>query len=192
MRRSLIGLALSLALAACSSSAPTHYYALSGLNGPSAAPPAGAKTLAVVPVKIPEYLNHLEIVTRDSQEGLVLASYDQWGEPLDFGVTRVVAGNLAVLFQGEHVAITNVAPSLADFALWVQLRRFEVDAAGTCTLAASWSLAKGNPDRPIVRGDATISEPAAGTGYPADIAAMNRALEALTRRIAATLQGHVP
>jgi uncharacterized protein len=191
IRALVLAAAIASGLAACSGSAPTHYYSLVAMAGSPAAAPSGAHTLAVVPVKIPEYLNRLEIVTRDSQNGLVLASLDQWGEPLDYGLTRVVSTDLAILLKNQPVAVTTLSPSLATYALWLQVRRFEVDAGGNCILEATWVLSKGDPDQPLSRGEAAITEPAGQSGYPAAVGAMNRAADELSRRIAQNVQPHL-
>jgi len=181
------GLLAAVALAACSGSAPTHYYALTAMAGEPASP-AHARTMTVVPVKIPEYLNHAEVITREGEHGLKLDSLQQWAEPLDLGITRVLSSDLGILFRNDRIVISNAAPSLADLSLWVQIRQFEVGAGGTCMLSAAWALAKADPDRPITRGNAEITEKATAPGYDAAVGAMNRALETLSRRIADELR----
>jgi uncharacterized protein len=54
--------------------------------------------IGVGPVKIPEYQDRPQIVTRDKEKMLKFAQFDRWGESLDLGMARLIRENLAVMF----------------------------------------------------------------------------------------------
>ncbi|MFA5090080.1 MAG: PqiC family protein [Candidatus Omnitrophota bacterium] len=56
--------------------------------------------IGIGPVKIPEYLNRPQIVTRDKNNMLTFAQFDRWGEPLDFALGRLIRDNLIVMLPG--------------------------------------------------------------------------------------------
>ena len=53
--------------------------------------------IGVGPVKIPGYQDRPQIVTQDKEKMLKFAQFDRWGEPLDFGMKRLIGENLAVM-----------------------------------------------------------------------------------------------
>jgi len=56
--------------------------------------------IGIGPVKIPEYLNRPQIVTRDKNNMLIFAQFDRWGESLDIGLGRLIRENLIVMLPG--------------------------------------------------------------------------------------------
>ena len=57
------------------------------------------------PVLLPAHLDRPQIVTRASENRLVLAEFHKWGEPLNTNFARVLAEDLAVLLATERVAV---------------------------------------------------------------------------------------
>ncbi len=50
--------------------------------------------IGVGPVRIPEYLNRPQMVTRGKSNLLTFAQYDRWAEPLGESIERTIAENL--------------------------------------------------------------------------------------------------
>lgn len=59
--------------------------------------------IGVGPVKIPEYLNRPQIVTRDKNKMLIFAQFDRWGESLDAALQRLINENLTVMLPGATI-----------------------------------------------------------------------------------------
>jgi len=97
-----------LALAGCMSVAdPTKYYVLSPATPREPLPAASASSVAVGvgPVLIPGYLDRVQIVTRDANDGVSVAMYDRWAEPLESGIGQVLADNLGAQMGSERIAV---------------------------------------------------------------------------------------
>jgi len=56
--------------------------------------------IGIGPVKIPDYLDRPQMVTRNKNNTLSFAQFDRWGESLDFGLERLVNKNLSLMFPG--------------------------------------------------------------------------------------------
>src|SRR5262245_63349391 len=101
-------LALVLATAALAAgclggSAPTRFYVLAPVDGAAV---AGERPLAIGigPVSVAGYLDRPQIVTRPAADKIDLGEFDQWGEPLRDGITRVLAEDLARQLPGAKIS----------------------------------------------------------------------------------------
>jgi len=150
--------------------------------------------VAVARPSLPPYLERVELVTRTGEGTLKVHETDLWSEPLDAGITRVVADNLRRL-----TGSTNIQPSdnfiTRDYSALVEIRieRFDPLPDGTLVLECTWKV------QPIGGGDVgprafqtTVpivefpSNPI-NTGMSGRIVAMNEALARLSKRIAKAL-----
>jgi uncharacterized protein len=138
-------LLFAVALTGCgSSSAPTRYYVLTPL---ASAAPADKRDVAVVVsgVRLPQYLDRPQMVTRGGDNRLQVADFDQWGGNLRQDMTRVLAENLGRLLGSDRVVTAPHALRAApDFRVEVEVLRFERAPDGRVRLAAKWWLSRGD------------------------------------------------
>ncbi len=69
--------------------------------------------IGVGPVKIPEYLDRPQMVTRDKEGALKFDEFDRWGEYLDLGMARLIRESLTVKFPGAKTTLYPWGSSLA-------------------------------------------------------------------------------
>lgn len=138
--------------------------------------------LGVGPIRIPAYLDRPQIVTRSGANGLELAPFDRWGEPLQESVARVLATELARRLGTERVQRHpwRDAESV-QVAVEVDVLRFDGPLGGPVTLEVRWTLRAGGES---VQHASHITEVGDGGGYAEQAAAMSRALATLAREIA--------
>jgi uncharacterized lipoprotein YmbA len=194
-RATLIPLILAalaaLATAACiggRASPGTQHHVLSPVIETPPAATANAETLRVVgvgPVSLPAYLDRPQMVMRPTPDRIEISEFDQWGEPLRDGVTRVVAVNLARLLP-ESLVVTFPWRSTEKIRYQVILEVVQMDgpAGGNVALDARWRVLDRSGSEVAAR-VSRLSEPA-GTGTTA--AAMSRALGVLSHDIARELK----
>ncbi|MBK1667931.1 hypothetical protein CKO28_07765 [Rhodovibrio sodomensis] len=185
-----IGIAV-VTLGACGlpgESAPTFYYLLDPIDPAAERQAGGAVSLALEPVEIPAYLDRQALVTRSDDNELEVASFHQWAEPLYANVTRVLAENLRLLLDQTDVVRLPSRNSGFNAELQVELMRFERAADGPVTLVARWRVLDGRGQRELASRRAVVQEPLDGAGPEATVAAMDRALAELSRRIAEHLR----
>jgi len=131
-------LPLVLFISACGSSPRSNYYILTAGSG-SGTPPAGeTPSLGIGPMQIPEYLNRSNLVYHRQGNSLEISNTENWAEPLDEGITRVIAINLAQLLNTQDVRFFPWHPKRApDYGVKVNL--LSLDASDRqATLAAEW------------------------------------------------------
>jgi len=182
MRRSLL-LAL-VVLAGCLGPRPdpSAFFLLSPV-APSAGAAAVPVTLGVGPVTIPGYLDRPQIVVRVSDNELSLSEVDRWAEPLLENISRTLEENLARLLPGSSfVAYPWYSFEAPDFAVALDVGRFEADASGAVRLEAEWRLS--GEEGVVDRGAVQIDEMAASPDRAATVAAQSRALAELSSTIA--------
>lgn len=194
-RRSLgcaLALAASAALVACRlpRESPTpRFWVLTPIDAKVSDSPA-ARVIGVGPVELPAYLDRAAVVTRSGPR-LDVAAFDLWGQPLAENVTSVLGRNLEAMVPGTSVQLFpwNVASQDLTERVAVQFTRFEADSDGAVHLDASWQLRSGTGPKLLASGRASFAEPLARDGGIEGITvAMSRALETLSRDIAAHLE----
>ena len=187
-----LGLSTCLvALAGCASSAPARLYVLTPApetaTAPLGAAVPGGPALGVGPVRLPGLLDQPQIVTRRGADEIEEAEFHRWAEPLAESVPRVLAENLAALRKTERVALFGWDPAPAvQHQVVVDVMRFDGALGGDVVLDAHWRILA-RDGQELASNRSLLIQPTGSTSYPAVVAAMSRALAALSREIAATL-----
>lgn len=174
---------------------PTRFYLLQPLA--SAAPadraPASELRVAVGPVRLPGYLDRPYLVTRTGPNGIALADFAQWAEPLGDNVTRVLRENLSVLLGTDRVSSYPApGPVAVDARVWADVARFDADDRDAAVLEVRWGVVDGADRERAAPRVSRFREALAGGGYPAVVAAESRCLAAWSRQVAATVATLIP
>ncbi|RPI08700.1 MAG: membrane integrity-associated transporter subunit PqiC [Zetaproteobacteria bacterium] len=173
-------------------SAPTRFYTLVPMAGPpTEAIPISAErgpAIGVGPVTLPGYLDRREIVTRRGRDEVELGEFDHWSEQLKDGATRVLGENLAILLRTERVVLLSRRGSHpVRYQVAVDVARFEGAVGAAVTLEARWRILGGDGKELALR-RSTVTEVVGAPGYGALVAAMSRALGALSQDIATAIR----
>jgi uncharacterized lipoprotein YmbA len=174
-------------LAACQSSPPTHYFALTEITptAPRASGPA-QMPLRLERVTIPGELDRLEFVRRSTTNRLQIATFDVWAAPLEGMIRRVISGDLtARLAAGAMASENEPAAGEPRRHLYIDVQEFTGDEHGAVTLHATWLIQ--TPNAPSQRGTEEIKVEARDASADALAAAMSRALADFADRIATAL-----
>lgn len=95
--------------------------------------------VGVGPVKIPEYQDRPQIVTRDKEKMLKFAQFDRWGESLDLGLARLISENLAVMLPGAKFTLYPWNSSIpVKYQLVVEIIQLDSQLDKDLFLAARW------------------------------------------------------
>jgi uncharacterized protein len=165
----------------------TQHYVLSPVVE---APPGGTASptallvVGVGPVTVPAYLDRPQMVVRRAPDLIEVLEFEQWGEPLRDGVTRVLAINLAHLLP-DSVVVAFPWRSMESVRRQVIVDIVQMDgpAGGILALDARWRVL----DRSGSEVAASISRLREPAGAGGTAAAVSRALAALSRDIAREL-----
>ncbi len=146
---------------------------------------AARPAMAIGRPSLPGYLDSQQLVTRANGK-LMMSNRDLWGEPLDTGISRVIASNLSRLTGSMNIQPVESFTSL-DYTTLLELKiaQFEPDAANELILEGTWKL------QPVTGKETSghffrlrIPVPADPSAMSARVTAMNQALEQLARQIA--------
>jgi uncharacterized lipoprotein YmbA len=131
-------------------SSPTRYYMLSPtVAGVAAQHDANCVGIGVGPVKVPEYLNRTQIITRSNPNELQLAYFDLWAEPISDAVPRVLAEDISRLLCTREVVLFPWRISHApDLRVEVEVIKMDGVPGRSADLEAWWSIV-GSADKKI-------------------------------------------
>jgi uncharacterized protein len=169
-------------------SPPTRFYSLSAVATPGETLPG--EGLGLSPVRIPNYLDRPQIVTRTGPNDLALADFDRWGESLQEAVSRVLAANLSRQLGVDRVQRYPWREARAvTIPIDVDVLRMEGPLEGPVALEALWQL---RLREGTFEGTTRTSEEVDGRGYSAYAAALSRTLATLSEEIAAAIRARRP
>ena len=123
----------------------THFYVLTSLPQSERLHPIANDKLdlavGVGPVELPGYLDRPQMVTRASATRLDMAEFEQWAEPLQDSVARILAENLSLLLSTNDVELFPWKRSTRfDYQVIVSILQFEAEASGSVWLRARWTI----------------------------------------------------
>jgi uncharacterized lipoprotein YmbA len=139
--RYLILLSALFLLVACQQSPQKRYYVLSSTTTAATNTGQPISTLVGIgPIEIADYLKRPNMVRMRNNNTLNLTANDYWAEPLDKGITRILALNLT---QHKSSRMVQVFPwrsdSIPPYSLRVQIHEL-VLSERNAQINASWEL----------------------------------------------------
>jgi hypothetical protein len=180
-----------LLLAGCARTASVSYYQLSPLEAPRNEPAsgeAGKMVLGIGPVRLPEYLDRSQLVTRLSANRLQLADNHRWAEPLNKNIARVMGENLSALLGTSHIVFHPWPSSrVTDYQLLVEVLHFENESDGAARLVALWSVKGKDGGMVLPERRSSYLVPALSRDQEGQVAALNQTLGSFCREIAQAL-----
>lgn len=192
-------LALVMALGfGCTSVPPMRFYALNPMDpGPAlvtAAPPEKASlSVEVGSLRLPQYLERPQIVTRRSASRLEVAEFHQWGGNLRKDMIRVLAKNLSQLLATPQVYISpHSSQTPPDFRVELEVMKFERDPDEKVRLSVQWSVTAPRDQRLILAQITELESPSVTVGPDMEttVTTMSQMWGEMSRLIAETLWKH--
>jgi uncharacterized lipoprotein YmbA len=147
---------------------------------------ASMPTIGIGPIKLPEYLDRDEVVTRVGPNRLKLSDEDRWAEPLGDNFKQVIAQDLTQSLGTHSITFFPwFATTHVDYQVRIDVYRFETDSSANAQLLAHWQVLDGS-GKLLYANDSDLSEQA----QPAEpvAAALSRAVDGLARQIASAIQ----
>jgi uncharacterized protein len=184
LRSLMAALALTAALAACSSPDPA-LYTLAPAAG--IVQSGGPRVVLVQQIAIAHYLERSQIVRSSENYRLDVMSNDWWGEPLGAMLSRVLVEELGQRLPHSTVIADNGAVSARpDATLELNVQRLDEDAAGNVILQAQAAVRFTGQSQPALR-SFRFSVPPPAPGVPGEVAAISAAVGRLADGIAPML-----
>lgn len=142
---------------------PQRQYVLGGsplLVTPPSSDALSGVSIGIRRVRVAEYLRPPSLVTRHGASRIAYAEFHHWGEQLDGGINRTVAGYLAALAPFRAVDVAPWPPRRAyDFVIQLSVERFEGEipeepeaTEGEVHLLAEWEILRQGDGALLARG----------------------------------------
>ena len=176
---------------------PTQFYLLQPLSPSMEEQGAAAGegiVLGIGPVRVREYLNRPQIVTRTSTNEITIHEFHYWGEPLSTNFTAILAQNLSVLLSTDRILIYPYRSKQElplEYQVVVDVIRFDGEPGVAATLLAQYYILefKENEKKQIVTKQQSFSKPLANKSFETLVAAMSELVGDLSRDIAEKIKG---
>ena len=181
-----------MVLGGCARSKPANHYILHSMQNPGpevrAAGTEQDPAIGVGPVKIPAYLDRPQMVTRSTGSALQFAEFDKWAEPLDKNLTRVLADNLSILLPSQHVCVFPWPRAVpVRYQVTLEIIHLEKMPDEKVILDARWNILENDGGKLLAMKRSRLTLPLESAGFEGVASAESRAVEALSRDIAAAL-----
>jgi uncharacterized lipoprotein YmbA len=185
--------ALWMVHSGCASSPPTRFYALSSsattVQEIKSSANDGCLSFGIGPIKIPNYLNQPQIVTRGGSNELTRAEFDHWAERLEDNLTRVLAKNLSNLLCTQTIVLFPWRGKIPmDYRIEMEVLRLDGSLGGDVTLEAWWMVLSGDGKKMLLNKKSTFTEAVAGKDYSSLVSAQSRAVGLLSSEIAQAIK----
>lgn len=191
LKRALVVMLLPMLLVACASpSPPARFYTLQALV-PAADQGSldfGDQWVGIGPVRIPDYMDRPQLVTRGEGHRIEIHEFDRWADGIVDRVLIVMMENVVRLSDSKRVAPYPWPSAFRpDRRVVGEILAFEAGPTGQVVLRVRWLMHETGKS---AEGEVHISE-YAETASPGDfdsvVGAMSRALERWSRDIAVEL-----
>jgi uncharacterized lipoprotein YmbA len=152
-------------------------------------------SIEVASIRLPQYLERPQIVTRSSKNRLELAEFHQWGGNLRKNMIRVLAKNLSQLLATSKIAISpHHPPSPPDFRIALEIMKFERDSDGKVKLSGQWRLTGGKTGKALAARISDLASPAIENDKDLEstVHAMSALMGELSRIIGLEILKNVP
>ena len=174
-------------------SKPVNYYVMTPIEdaGPEAGTPQGDRgpAIGVGPVKMPLYLDRQQIITRNTPNQIETAEFHQWAEPLKNNIVRVLAENLSILLDSQHVLMYPYSKQArVEFQVPISVMQFDAHPGRDIRLKARWAIIRETDKEMLMIKVSEFTVPYDTTGYPELAAGHSEALAELSREIAREVQ----
>jgi uncharacterized protein len=178
---------------ACSASPPVRYFSLSSTIVDGRQNSDDAVVLGLGPMRMAEYLNRSQIVTRGAGAEIKVDEFSRWAEPLAVAFHRVVSTDVDNTMDGVTVLAFpwgSAVRGQVNYRLLGDVIRFDADRSGRVVLETQWGIIAVDSDEAVVRPRRTRYEAQTESpGDPAAVAsAMNEALAKFSRDIASEMK----
>ena len=179
-----------LLAAGCATTPASHFYLLSITGQESSTATTSTISdqtiIGIGPVRLPEYLDRPQIVSRTDNTELYISDLHRWAEPLEDNFTRVFAEQIARILATDNISIE---PSRnrndLDLRIIIDVIQFDTNQNGEVSLIAYWSVERRDGSKLVKTQKSTIHlDISRNPGHAKIVEGLSRAVYQLARDIA--------
>jgi uncharacterized lipoprotein YmbA len=186
--------ALAIFLGGCARSQTPRFYTLTPLQSDEVISkrisPAQNAVVGIGPVKLADYLDQSDLVTRRGDNQLIKAEYDRWAGSFKNDFINVLAEDIGYLVPTQRIYLYPWRGSVPiGYQVALEVVRCDGRLGEAAWLVARWSVFEGPEKKLLKMQRSSIREPVTGADYAALVAAQSRAVAKLSQEIAEAIQG---
>jgi uncharacterized lipoprotein YmbA len=148
--------------------------------------------IGFLPMAMPDYLMRPQIATHLDGSRVDYAEFDRWAEPLLDTMLRLVTHGMEQALPGHRFAkFPWVANLDIRYRMFLEIEQFDLYSDGNAVLAATWAIGQGRQGPWLHVGSVNLTETFEEDkkpDYEARVAALNRLVTAMNRRLAVGLR----
>ncbi|MBA2483427.1 MAG: membrane integrity-associated transporter subunit PqiC [Nitrosomonas sp.] len=146
-------------------------------------------SIAIAPIKFPDFLDRRQIVTRSSPYTLKISETHRWGGTLSSNFLQVFGENLSILLDTDRIFYPRQAKAFPiDYRVTLNVKAFEGELGKEVVLDVDWVVIDQRRKDIAIMQNSTIRELTNGQDYEAFVSAQSRALTTLSRQIANSIK----
>lgn len=145
-------------------------------------------SIGIGPVELSEYLDRPQIVTQTSESELRVDQFNQWAEPLEINIARVLARNLSTSLSTEKLFLFPWSGSTQiDYQVKLNIVDFKGTPDNKVLLRTHYTIFDGNK-KPLKMNLVNVTQPISEPGYEGLVTSMSKVLDELGGKIAQTIK----
>ncbi len=161
----------AILLCGCVRSPEPKFYTLTPVQDQYSArrsKPAPNAVIGIGPVKLADYLDRSQIVTRASNDQLIKSEFNRWVGSFKDNFTNVLADDLGFLLSDQQIYLYPWRSSVPiDYQVTLDVVRCDGRLGDAAWLETRWSIFKGPGKKLLKTRRSSISEPVTGEDYSA-------------------------
>lgn len=188
-----LGLVILVLVGGCAGTPSPNFYTLSPMSDEESRVEFLTKShllsVAIAPIKFPDFLDRNQIVTRPSSNTLKMSEFHRWGGSISSNFVQVFGENLSILLGTDRIFYPRqVEVFPIDYRVRLNVKAFEGELGKEVVLDVDWVVIDQRHKDAAIMQNTIIRELAEGSDYESFVSAQSRALEALSRQIANVIE----
>jgi len=144
--------------------------------------------IAVGPIRVPEYLDRPQMITRDEDGLLNIAQFDRWAELIDSAILRMMAENLIVMLpRANIVKFPWSFENPVKYQVGLDIIQMDSNLKKNLTLIVRWNIFDENNRQTLFSKRSEVIEPIVPHNYFGLNEAFSAAIASLSSEIAEQL-----
>ena len=176
-----------------------RFYSLSAVNETQVSKKINLPSdviIGVGPVKIPEYLDRPQIVTKNKEKMVQFAQFDRWGESLDLGLARLIREDLTAMLPGAKLTLYPWNPSIAvNYQVVAEVVQLDNELDKDMHFVVQWTVIDVQNSKTVIIKRSEFRQPILPQNYSGLAKTLSTACASLSSQIAEAiasfeLRGH--
>lgn len=184
------GLGILILISSCAGTPSSKFYTLSPTTDQvSNLPEKNPLSIAISPIKFPDYLDRTQIVTRPSPNTIKVSEIHRWGGSLSSNFVQVFGENLSALLGTDRIFYPRQIETFPiDYRVRLNVKAFEGELGKAVVLDVDWVVIDRRQNDAAIMQNTIIRESVEGSDYESFVSAQSRALGSLSRQIASVIK----